>query len=237
MKKNTIVVCPNCNSHNPYYNHTCRSCNFFLRDRVANLNLGEIILNLIESPSTAFEKIIFAEKKNFVIVIILLISIRFLILSRFFSVPFSDIDVKYNLVELFFYFFISSSFVITILALIVYSFFKGFKFHSRFKDIFSVIIYSFVPQVFALLVLYPVEITVYGKYLFSNNPYPFEIKNNVFYVLLTFEIISLLWSFLLMIRGFMVLKANTIISIVLSKMNYIIIATFLYISAKIHFSL
>ncbi|NOX19606.1 MAG: hypothetical protein GXO87_15160, partial [Chlorobi bacterium] len=63
MKNN--VICKNCGAENPFYLLTCKSCNAYIRDKVSNINLWEIIWKLIETPVEAFRQIIYAEHKNF----------------------------------------------------------------------------------------------------------------------------------------------------------------------------
>lgn len=233
----SFLTCPNCKTENPYFNLNCKNCNYYLRDKVPNLNLGETLLQLIESPKTAFEKIIFADKKNFILIILNFISIRFLILARFISVPFSDINVEYNLFVAIIYFFFTTLLAIAFLSVFTNYLLKKIKIISRFKDIFAVINYSLVPQVLSLILLYPIELVVYGRYLFSNNPYPYEIKENVFYIFLVVEILSIIWSLLLMIKGIIALRAKTFLAFIITLFNYFVITAFLYLSAKIIFEI
>ncbi len=80
-----IVTCPNCSSENPYYKETCSSCNSFIRDKISNLDLWNIIGLLIENPVKAFRQIIYSQHKNFIFFILFFVSIKFLINARFIS--------------------------------------------------------------------------------------------------------------------------------------------------------
>lgn len=233
MNNPSIIVCPNCKTENSYFNVNCSCCNFFLRDKIPNINLGEIILLLIESPKIAFERIIFAKNKNYVFILFAFLSFRFLILSRFLSVPYLNQDSDFDLFTASIFFMISSGVIIFILIYLNFFIIRKLKIHSRIKDVFSVFIYSFFPSVIAIFLLYPIELAVYGKYLFSNNPYPFDIKENVFYALIGFELFLILWSYILHIKGLLSLKLNLIISLLLSSFNYLVLAVYLFISKKV----
>jgi hypothetical protein len=233
MNNSSIKVCPNCKAENSYFNVNCSDCNFFLRDKIPNIDLGEIILLLIESPKIAFERIIYSKNKNYVLILLTLLSFRFLILSRFLSVPYLNQNSDFDLLNTAFYFFISSGLVISILIYLNFFFIRKLGIHTRIKDVFSVFIYSFFPSIIALLLLYPIELTVFGKYLFSNNPYPYDIKANVFYVLAGFELLLIIWSFFMQIKGMLALKLNLIISILISVFNYLILSAYLFISKKV----
>lgn len=233
MNSNSIVNCPQCNSANPYFNLNCKNCNSFLREKIPNINLGEIILLLIESPKIAFEKIIISINKNYLSVILVFLSLRFYILSKFISVPFNNTDYNYNLFLVLIYFLFSTILTIILLVLFTSLFMNRLKIYYRTKDIFAVLIYSFIPTVLAIIFVYPIELAVYGKYLFSNNPYPFEVKETVFYLLAAIEIFLIIWSFILQVKGLIALKLNAILSVILSLFNYSVLISYFYFSTKI----
>ena len=54
----------------------------------------------------------------------------------------------------------------------------------RFKDTFALIIYSQIPYLFGLIILFPLELVIFGDYLFSKNPSPFTIKGTLAYLFL-----------------------------------------------------
>lgn len=233
MNNSSIKVCPNCKAENSYFNLNCSVCNFFLRDKINNIDLGNIILLLIENPKDTFEKIIYSKNKNYVFLLFIFLSFRFLILSRFLSVPYLNQNSDFDLLNTSIYFLLSSGLVISILIYLNFFFIRKLGIHTRIKDVFSVFIYSFFPSIIALLLLYPIELAVFGKYLFSNNPYPYDIKTNVFYILAIFELLLIIWSFFMQIKGILALKLNLIISILISVFNYLILSAYLFISKKV----
>ncbi|MCX7612252.1 MAG: YIP1 family protein [Ignavibacterium sp.] len=190
---------------------------------------------MIESPKEAFNKIILSEKKNYLTLLIFFISLRFLIISRFISVPYSGDKIHFDLLTSILYFIFTTGLLILIFSFILKFSFKVFKLNSRLIDIYSTVTYSFIPQVFAIIFIFPVEVTVYGELLFSNNPYPYSVKEGVFYVLVGFEILTVIWSVFLMIKAISSFKLSIIKSIVITLILNSLTVLYLTISSKIIF--
>jgi hypothetical protein len=55
-----------------------------------------------------------------------------------------------------------------------------------------------------LVVLFPIELIIFGDYIFSLNPSPFVIKELIAYTLFTVESLLILWSIFLSITAFYV---------------------------------
>ncbi|MCX6150187.1 MAG: YIP1 family protein [Ignavibacteriales bacterium] len=202
-----IITCKNCGTENPFYSFICSKCNSYLRERIVNIDLWNMIGMLIETPSKAFQKMIYAEHKNFVTLIAFIVEIKLfinsLILTPYVS---ANPEIVKNTLLLFIF---SIVFFVIFVGIFSYkikflSNFMGIK--TRFKDNFSMIIYSFTPQIFALLFLFPVEIVLFGGFLFSSNPSPFLLKPMPAYIMLGMEILIILWSVLLI---FFAIKTTT----------------------------
>jgi len=200
-----IVTCPNCSSENPYYKLTCSNCNSYIRDRISNLDLWNITGVLIESPVKAFQKIIYSDHKNFIFFILFFISIKFLVNARFISLI--TIGKFTTTTSLPVSFILILSFLVIVLILFAFIFTlinSSFGFSTRFKDIFSIVIYAQLPYLFGLAVLFPIELIIFGDYIFSLNPSPFVIKEMIAYTLFTVELLLILWSIFLSIAAFYV---------------------------------
>ena len=200
-----IVTCPNCSSENPYYKLTCSNCNSYIRDRISNLDLWNIISMLIESPVKAFQKIIYSDHKNFIFFILFFVSIKFLVNARFISLitigkftTTTSLPVSFILIL-----------TILVIAMVLFAFIftrinSSSGFNTRFKDIFSIVTYAQLPYLFGLTVLFPIELIIFGDYIFSLNPSPFVIKEMIAYTLFTVELLLILWSIFLSIAAFYV---------------------------------
>lgn len=233
MNYKNEIICNNCGSLNPEYEYKCSNCKSFLRDRIVNIDLGETLIKIIDSPTDTLRKIKFSEHKNYIFFLLFFISIRFLIISRFISVPFVYETIKLNI---FLLILISSGITIILFLLISFLLQKIFlllSIRARFKDILAVIIYSLLPNLFALVILFPIELVFYGEYLFSNNPYPYQIKENVFYFLLVIETLTIIWSIFLAYIGIKEFTKAKLFSFTISVLLWLTISSVLFLQSKL----
>lgn len=229
--------CKKCNHINPAYKNICSECKSYLRERVVNIDLWNTIQQIIETPAQAFKQIIFAEHKNFIIFITFFIAVKNLVIIRFLSVP----DLGLNGVTSPFVLSLTLTAVLTFLLLGTLTFFQ-IKFFDRrnvnlrFKDIYAVNVYSFIPYIFGLVFIFPVELIVLGGDIFSNNPYSFEIKPLITYILIAFELITILWSFFLIFKSLLTITSIKSISLLISLAYFCIWFASLYLSSKLFFT-
>ena len=208
--KNTIY-CPNCNSENDFHSLNCSSCGSLLRERVVNIDLWSTIWKVIETPSKAFAKIIYAENKNYVFFLAILFSIK-LTFNSFFIKSLLGINIDYqNYSGVNFVIGLATFLILFILiALIQKLILKKFGIITRFKDNFAAFIYSCVPVLLALFIFFPVEYALFGKYWLFFNPSPYLIKPTAAYVFTGMEILIFIWMFVLFILlGFVQSKNKT----------------------------
>jgi hypothetical protein len=228
-----VVACKNCGSENPFYELICSNCKSYLRERVYNIDLWHTIGHLIESPSKAFKTIIFSEHKNFLTLLLILISGKMLLNGIFLTIFFK----KWN-AYLSGYF--SSYIIILVLTVGMILFFSGvfgevtkrLGLKTKSKDNFSIITYSFFPFIVGFLILFPTELILFGEYLFYYNPSPFIIKETFAYALLSFEVILLIWTMFLTFSAFKVQSGNTIYSILFSLLFHLTLYLTLYFTAS-----
>lgn len=212
-----VVVCKNCSSENSFYELICSNCKSYLRERVYNIDFWHTIGLLIESPFKAFKTIIFSEHKNFLTLLLILISGKMLLNGIFLTIFFN----KWN-AHLSGYF--SSYIIILILTVSMILFFslifgevtKRFGVDTKFKDNFSIITYSLFPLIIGFLILFPTELILFGEYLFYYNPSPFIIKETLAYALLSFEAIILIWTIFLTFSAIKAQIQNTIFALIFS---------------------
>lgn len=229
--------CKKCNHINPAYKNICSECKSYLRERVVNIDLWNTIQQIIETPAQAFKQIIFAEHKNFIIFITFFIAVKNLVIIRFLSVP----DLGLNGVTSPFVLSLTLTAVLTFLLLGTFVFFQ-IKFFDRrnvnlrFKDIYAINVYSFIPYIFGLVFIFPVELIVLGGDIFSNNPYSFEIKPLITYILIAFELITILWSFFLIFKSLLTITSIKSISLLISLAYFCIWFASLYLSSKLFFT-
>ncbi len=231
-----VVTCPNCGTENPFYKYTCSNCKGYLRDRIYNLDLWHIIGALIESPVKAFNRIVQSEHKNFVILIGIIFSVKAFIDARFISILFSgESDLTVNLIPALLISLGSSFLIIWIFTFILFFINRLAGLKTRLRDNNAVLIYTLLPYLFALVVLFPIELIVFGQFLFSSNPSPFIIKPVVAYTLLAFEGLMILWAIFLSVSGIYSLSRNKIYAFITGIMFNIYLYGFMILLSIILF--
>lgn len=210
------IVCKNCQTLNPFNELTCRNCKSYLRERVYNLDLWKLLEQLIESPKNGFTKIIYSEQKNFIVFIILIASFKFYLNTIFFFLtnPLTNLSSA-NIIRNYLIVLLSVVVIISLFSLLIKITNQISGLVTRVKDIFSILSYSLIPNIFALAIFFPLELIFFGEYLFSNNPSPFIIKETVAYIMLVVELLLVVWTFFLAIMASYTLTKNVFYAIVM----------------------
>ena len=232
------ATCANCGNENPFYQVVCSKCNYFIREKVINLDLWKTLGLLIENPLVAFRNIIFSEHKNFIILIVLLSSIKLLIDSRFLAViSVGEFSSSIGLIVSYCIVFIAwSVFLILYTLLISYSL-KFSNIKNRLKDNLAIIIYSQFPLVLGVIVLFPLEIIIFGDYIFSANPSPFVIKEFPAFILFIMECLLIVWSILLMVLALFTQSQNIYYSLFFSFLYYAFLSVLIYTASLYIFTI
>ena len=230
--------CKKCGHINSAYKNICAECKSYLRERIVNIDLWNTIQLIIEDPVRAFKRIIFSEHKNFIVFITFFIALKNLITVRFLSIP----DLGLIGVRTSFIFSLILMSLITLLLLISLSSVQSILYRKkainlRLKDIFAVNAYSFIPYLFGLIFIFPVELIVLGEDIFSNNPYSFQIKPLITFLLIGFEFLTIFWSFYLIHRTIFLITSKRFFSIFITSIYFIIWSAALYLSSKIIFTI
>ena len=232
------VSCPNCKAENPFYNSICSSCKTYLRDRIYNLDLWALLSSIIENPSIAFRTVIFSEHKNFIVFLLLFLNIKYLINTRFVSmISIGDFQSTVGLQ-------ISYLIILTVM----FSFFLTFAFlygwigklndiYIRFKDTFALLIYSQIPLLFGLVILFTLELVIFGDYIFSINPTPFTIKGLIAYFFLLLEVGTIIWSIFLLFKAFHAQSHNFSFSLTAAVLFFVLLSSLTYFCSLFVFTL
>lgn len=210
--KNNILKCSKCEKENPLFSYNCKYCGNTLRDRVVNIDFWKTILSLIENPTRAFISVIQSEHKNFIIPLLLLIALKNF-LYAFYVNSFLTEQINLNFTKFIF------AIILTIVSIIIFSFLLKLilmlnNIQTRFKDNFSLLIYSLFPLAFSLLFLTILEFSVFGNNLFLSISSLYYINSTLFFIFLIIEILFLIWSTILMIIGINVQLNKIFLSII-----------------------
>jgi hypothetical protein len=197
-----VIICKSCNTENPFYEVICINCHSYLRERIFNIDLWKTIEQLIETPVKAFRRIIQSEHKNFISLIFIFAVFKLFISSIFISLIFFRNEQALNyFITRFFLFAGGMLLLLLIISQLLLFILKGVGVKARYKDLFALFTFSLMPYSFASLILFPVELIIFGTYLFSVNPSPFIVKSFLAWALVILELLLILWSAFLTITG------------------------------------
>ena len=76
MTKLNVNICSNCSKENPLYFKNCSDCKHYMRSAVVNIDLWSTIYQIFENPRKTLKNIIYAEHKNFIIFLLLFVSMK-----------------------------------------------------------------------------------------------------------------------------------------------------------------
>jgi hypothetical protein len=117
------------------------------------------------------------------------------------------------------------------------SFGKMNEINIRFKDTLALIIFSQIPFLFGLLVLFTLELVIFGDYLFSLNPTPFTIKGSLTYFFLMIEIGLVIWSIFLVFKAFIAQSQQLFFSLISASVFIVLFWALIYICSLIAFTI
>ncbi len=198
----TVISCPICGIQNSDDALLCSQCKAFLQAKVDTLDLFSTMWGMIESPKTTLKKVVLSRSKNYVFVL----------------------SVFAGLMSVFGYFWLYKignllDGLLPILGLgVLLGPVAGLMFMScaaglasglsahlggkkAYRNTFSVLSYAATPLLLAFVVFFPVEIAVFGQYLFGSNPHPMIIRPDLYIVLIVLNGIAVVWAFFLATAG------------------------------------
>ena len=200
-----MISCAVCAHPNDDLDTICASCGSYIQDRVPNLDFFATLWSLVESPKEGFHKIIRAEHKNYVLLLMTFLGIGTsfgLLWARHAGDEFS------NLIYL-----ILLGFVIGLgialpvglsLTIIVHWMLRLFGGKGKLKNTYGVLGWSLMPIMLSVSIVLPIELASIGLRLFSTNPSPMDVKPVVYIVLLGLDGFAALWTINLARVGFCV---------------------------------
>ncbi|MHC1737223.1 MAG: YIP1 family protein [Ignavibacteriaceae bacterium] len=216
-----FVICKKCNSPNQLSKLNCIKCSSILRERVVNLDFSVVFTSLIENPSKGFYKIILAEHKNYISLFFFFFLLKMFLfqlsLSSFLG---KELDSTINVLIIFTLIVVLTTVILT--AFLEYIF-KLFGIRIKFKDYFALLIFASFPFIFSSILLTLLELAVFGGYLFSIYPSPFEIKPFLAYLFLVLEIIILIWTLVLFVISINTLTDKIFAAIIIGIINFMVL--------------
>ncbi len=183
-----------CGATNKELATRCASCGGTLQDRAKTLNLFSTLYGIWRFPDYTIRKILLAEHKNYVFILAAFEGVFLGYLFLFFVKAGDTYSIELPRLIL-------SGFVAGILlflpmlylsAILSYLLLRVYRTGVTARGFIAGMIYSLHPLALSMVVILPMEIAVYGPYLFSNNPPPWIINPPPFYLFVILELIAVL---------------------------------------------
>lgn len=219
------IKCSICGLENFILEFKCSKCGNIIREKVSNINLGEVLKNLLFNVDFEIKQILFAEHKNYLFFLMILFSFK-LTLYTLFNISFIDIGIQHQniifILGLFTYWFLYLSIMGILLKIIL-----NFILKEKLKLITTLAlnIFPFVYFSLSLFIFFPLELMLFGKYLFSNNPSIFDINFSKAIIITILEIITLFYSFYLLFNFLVFILCKKFLSIFLMSLNILLLFT------------
>ena len=205
-----MITCSVCGQQNEDLAVVCVSCKAFLQSKVDALNLFETVWCLVESPRTAFKRIVLSQHKNYVVVLSCLTGVHvvyYVIWYKNLGNAFADLMVL-----------LGTGLVagppLGIMCTLVFSAVVAKLTNMvgqrvSMRNTFAVVAYAGVPVICSLVLVFPVEMAIFGSYFFGTNPSPMVLKPAEYLILLGLDSLAVVWSLSLLADGLMVLTGLT----------------------------
>jgi hypothetical protein len=211
-------ACPVCGTENDDFAVVCVSCKGYIQAKVDTLDLFQTIWGLTESPGTTFRRIGLAGSKNYVVLLTFAFGIALVYALLWHGnygvrepqlITLLGIGLLVGPVLGVALFFVLSRLLSAVSRL------TGRKITGR--NAFALFAYAASPVVLSLVIVFPIEIAVFGVYLFDNNPPPIVLNPLAFIVLGGLDVIAGAWSVVLLGIGIRVMGGgNRLMSVVLT---------------------
>ncbi len=207
--------CQVCNSENLEFAIRCASCGSNLQDSVKSLDLFSTIYNVWRFPDSTLRKIVLATHRNYSVLLAALegIGLSFLMLyivkaADIYSLQFPRLLLAGAVLGL--VIFLPGIYLFCALSYVAV---RVRRTGARFKGFASGMIYSLHPMAVWSVMLVPLEVAVFGSYLFSNNPPPQVINPVSFYFLAFLHVVFAAAALLLVVRLTRVLFGVRVIAV------------------------
>jgi hypothetical protein len=202
-----MIACTVCGTQNDEFAVVCVSCKSFLQMKVDNLNLFETLWSLMETPRVAFRRIALARHKNYVIFLSSLLGIA-IVYSVFW---FKNLGSRFPDFALL----MGAGLVLGPFVGVLFTFLFSLLVHrvgrllggtGSYRNVRAATVYASVPIIYSLVLVFPIEIAVFGPYFFSDNPPPLVINPVAYIALLGFDGAAIFWSLALLTEGIVVVN-------------------------------
>jgi len=197
-----MIECTVCGDKNDDLAVTCTRCKAYLQTKIENLDLFSTMWGLLESPRRTFKRIVLSRRKNYVFLLSALLGM-WILWTLFWGLNVgSRFDTSFTLLATGIVLGPPAGLLVVLIgSLLLRMFARFFGGKASLRNTFAVESYSSVPVLFTLVFVYPIKIAIFGSYLFDQNPSPMIINAGLYIALLGFDVVAVIWSIALVVRG------------------------------------
>ncbi len=197
-----MTRCQVCDAENLDLAVRCSSCGSRLQDSVKALDLFSTIYNLWRYPDSTLKKVVLASHRNYTILLAALegIGLSYLGLYIIKAADIYSVDFTRLLVTGLVLGIVVFMPAVYMFSGVSYLTLRVRKTGAPFWGYISGIVYSLHPLAIGAVVLVPMDMAVFGSYLFSKNPSPEVINPVSFYFLAFLGVVLLAIALALVIR-------------------------------------
>jgi hypothetical protein len=199
-----------CGEENDDLSVVCVRCRSYLQSKVDTLDLFKTIESLITAPGSTFRRIVLSRHKNYTVFLSCLLGIALAYTVAWFK----NLGHAFpNMFALLGAGFVAGPIVgllfVLVFSLVMIWLGKVLGGKATLRNMFAVVAYASLPIILTLVFIFPVEVAIFGAYLFDNNPPPLVINPVVYVTLLGFDTLAVIWSWLLIVEGVIVAHGFT----------------------------
>ena len=199
-----------CGTENDDFAVVCVSCKGYIQAKVDTLDLFRTIWGLIESPGSTFRRIALAGSKNYVLPLTFAFGIALVYAMLWrgnYGVREPQLTTLLGIGVVAGPVLGGILFWVLSRILSAVSRATGRKIAKR--NAFALFAYAASPVVLSLVIVFPLEIAVFGVYLFDNNPPPIVLNPAAFVVLAGLDVIASVWFVVLLGIGIRVMGGGS----------------------------
>jgi hypothetical protein len=197
-----MIQCSVCGAENGDLEVVCGSCRSYLQAKIDTLDLFATAWGLIESPVRTMRRVALARRKNYVILLSALGGVALVLAVLWLKTlgpalgGLEGVLVTSLAVGLL----LGPAVAVggTLLGRLVLKM-QGVR--ATFRNLYAVLAYALVPVVLSLVLVFPVELALFGQYLFDQNPPPMSLNPAAYVLLLGMDGVCAVWATLLLVIG------------------------------------
>lgn len=231
MQNRYLISCTSCKTENELFRLNCKQCTSILQNRQPNIDFWNVSGKMFISPTEAFMEIIRSEHKNFVFLLLGLLTIRIMSFTGFFTSYALKVNVP----------FIHSVFFIPIFLLCVYILVLGLSrlpslrsIEIRTADIYAALSFAQIPLIISGIFLFLLEYIFFGDYLFLTSPNVFMINPAAAWMFIALEAFCFLWMLFNSYLVFKIYLNNKLLSFLLPILLYVLMFAVYFTSLLIY---